>query len=69
MPYVSCKECGLMIYSAALWSGAEECPRCGVRLPLRRATSLSLALERGLMRAARAHEDREPAEQRGREDG
>lgn len=36
MPYVICARCGLTTYSAALWSGGEECPRCGARIPVRR---------------------------------
>ena len=36
MPYVICAQCGLTTYSAALWSGGEECPRCGARISVRR---------------------------------
>jgi hypothetical protein len=71
VPYVICEECGLTTYSAALWSGTEECPRCGTRLPvMRRALIVSLARAAGLMGAAQAHqEERQPAGQREPDDG
>ena len=36
VPYVICSDCRVTTYSAALWSGADECPSCGRPLPVRR---------------------------------
>jgi hypothetical protein len=71
VPYVICEECSLTTYSAALSSGAEECPHCGARLPvLRGALIVSLAREAALMRAPRAYQvEPEPAGRRERDDG
>jgi Zn-finger nucleic acid-binding protein len=32
MPYVTCKRCGLNVYSAARFTSTDCCPRCGVEL-------------------------------------
>lgn len=39
MPYVICSDCHLTTYSAALWSGTDECPSCGRELPVPRPSS------------------------------
>jgi hypothetical protein len=36
MPYFTCAECGLPIYSAAAYATRDECPRCGTPIPPRR---------------------------------
>jgi hypothetical protein len=36
MPYVICAECRVTTYSAALWSGTDECPSCGAHLAVGR---------------------------------
>lgn len=71
MPYLICEECSLTTYSAALWSGTEDCPRCDTRLGVRRpALIVSLAREAGVMRATRAyHQQPEPAGHGERDDG
>lgn len=38
MPYVICSACRVTTYSAALWSGTDECPSCGRHLPVPRTT-------------------------------
>jgi hypothetical protein len=40
VPYVICGACRLVTYSAALWSGTDECPRCGSPLPFARRERL-----------------------------
>jgi hypothetical protein len=45
MPYVICGACELVTYSAALWAGTDECPRCGTGLPSgRRSELLAVAM-------------------------
>lgn len=52
MPYVICSECQVTTYSAALWSGTDECPSCGGRLPVaRRHGVLSLSTQAGMVGA------------------
>lgn len=36
MPRVRCKQCGLWVYSAAMWLEVEHCPKCDAPLPRRR---------------------------------
>ncbi|HEU4658673.1 MAG TPA: hypothetical protein VFR97_14180 [Capillimicrobium sp.] len=36
MPYLVCSDCHVTTYSAALFSGTDECPKCGCALPVRR---------------------------------
>lgn len=43
VPYVICSSCRVTTYSAALWSGADECPSCGRPLPVRRRITGSRA--------------------------
>lgn len=43
MPYVICSECRVTTYSAALWSGSDECPSCGQALPVPRASAIAPA--------------------------
>jgi hypothetical protein len=50
VPYVICGDCELLTYSAALWAGTEECPRCGAPLPtVQRSEIVSLAGRAGLL--------------------
>jgi hypothetical protein len=32
MPYLNCPHCRLSVYSAAMYSGVDHCPRCEARL-------------------------------------
>ena len=36
MPYVTCRNCGLTVYSAARFSSPDHCPGCGNELDRRR---------------------------------
>jgi len=37
MPYLSCPDCGLTVYSAATYARTDNCPRCDAKLaPARR---------------------------------
>jgi len=55
VPYVRCPGCELRTYSAALWSGWDDCPSCGTRLPVERSrVAGGLNAPAGVLAGARA---------------
>ena len=51
MPYVTCRICGLTVYSAARLTSIDHCPGCGAELDRRRQDrSLLDATQRALAR-------------------
>ena len=56
MRFVICRPCKVVTYSAALWAGTEECPRCGTTLPSdRRTEQLWVAIQGQISEQLRTH--------------
>jgi hypothetical protein len=64
MPYVTCRNCGLTVYSAARFTSVDHCPGCGAELDRDwRDRSLLDAAQRAL---ARHRRERRPSQPRRR---
>jgi ribosomal protein L37E len=62
MPYVTCRRCGLTVYSAARFTSIDRCPGCGAELDRRwRDESLHDTAERERHRQAPRPDGRAPS--------